>query len=65
MSRAKKSREQQPVPSPLTADESAEIRREVQEQIDRAHRDGVYERLLRWEGKINLPPIDELRKDHD
>ena len=65
MSRAKKSREHQPVPPRLTPEESAELRREAQEQIDRARRDGVYERLLRWQGKINLPPDDELRKDRD
>ncbi len=65
MSRAKKSRDEQGVLPQLTAEESAEIRREVQGQIDRARSDGVYDRLLRWAGKIDMPPVDELRKDRD
>lgn len=63
MTRVKNSRKRRSDPPPLTPEESAELRREAQEQIDRARRDGVYERLLRWQGKIKLPPDDELRKD--
>lgn len=63
MSRVKKPRERWSDPPPLTPEESAEIRRELQEQIDRARRDGVYERLLRWKGKINFPPEAQVRKD--
>jgi hypothetical protein len=63
MSRVRKSPERQPIPPRLTPEESAELRREAQEQIDRARRDGVYERLLRWQGKIKFPPEDRVRKD--
>ena len=58
MSRANKPQDEPATLLQLTAEESAEIRREVQGQIDRARSEGVYDRLLRWAGKIDLPPVN-------
>jgi hypothetical protein len=50
----------------LTPEQVAESRAEVQKEIDRARADGVYEGLLKWEGKVHWDiDIDALREDRD
>lgn len=50
----------------LTPEEKAAARAEMQLELDRAARDGVYEKLLALRGKVHLNlDIDELRKDRD
>jgi hypothetical protein len=50
----------------LTPQQKAAARANVQEAIDRARADGVYERLLRLEGKVHLDlDLGELREDRD
>jgi ribosomal protein S20 len=48
----------------LTPEEVAEARAEMQKVIDRAARDGVYEKLLALRGKVHLD-LEALRKDRD
>ncbi|MCU1350381.1 MAG: hypothetical protein JWO56_3411 [Acidobacteria bacterium] len=50
----------------LTPAQKAAARAELQKIIDRAAADGVYERLLALEGKVNWPtPYEELRDKSD
>jgi hypothetical protein len=50
----------------LTPDQVAEARAELQKEIDRARAAGVYEELLKWEGKVHWDiDLDELREDRD
>jgi ABC-type amino acid transport substrate-binding protein len=48
----------------LTPEESAELRAEMQKDIDRAARDGVYDKLLALRGKVHLD-LEALRRDRD
>jgi hypothetical protein len=50
----------------LTPEQKTAARAKVQEQIDRARADGVYERLMKLRGKVHLDlDLDELREDRD
>jgi hypothetical protein len=50
----------------LTPEQVAEGRARLQKDIDRARAAGVYEGLLKWEGKVHWDiDIDELRKDRE
>jgi hypothetical protein len=50
----------------LTPEQVAEGRAKVQKEIDRARAAGVYEGLLKWEGKVHWDiDIDELREDRE
>jgi hypothetical protein len=50
----------------LTPEQVAEGRAELQRRIDKARADGVYEGLMKWEGKVHWDiDIDELRKDRE
>jgi hypothetical protein len=50
----------------LTPEQVAEARADLQKDIDRARAAGVYEELLKWEGKVHWDiDIDELREDRD
>jgi hypothetical protein len=50
----------------LTPEQVAEARADLQKEIDRARAAGVYEELLKWEGKVHWDiDIDELREDRD
>jgi hypothetical protein len=50
----------------LTPEQVAEGRARVQKEIDRARAAGVYEELLKWEGKVHWDiDIDELREDRE
>lgn len=50
----------------LTPEQVAEGRARLQKDIDRARAAGVYEELLKWEGKVHWDiDIDELREDRD
>src|SRR4051794_1079853 len=50
----------------LTPEQVAEARADLQRDIDRARAAGVYEELLKWEGKVHWDiDIDELREDRD
>jgi hypothetical protein len=50
----------------LTPKQVAEGRARLQKEIDRARAAGVYEELLKWEGKVHWDiDIDELREDRD
>jgi len=50
----------------LTPEQVAEARAELQKDIDRARAAGVYEELLKWEGKVHWDiDLDELREDRD
>jgi hypothetical protein len=50
----------------LTPEQVAENRAELQKDIERARAAGVYEGLLKWEGKVHWDiDIDELRKDRE
>lgn len=48
----------------LTPEQSAAARAETQKEIDRARRDGVYEKLIALRGKVHLDlDLKALRKD--
>lgn len=50
----------------LTPEQVAEARADLQKEIDRARAAGVYEELLKWEGKVHWDiDIAELREDRD
>jgi len=50
----------------LTPEQKAELRQRAEAEMERARREGVYERLLALRGKVHLEyDIDELRKDRD
>lgn len=50
----------------LTPEQVAEARAELQKDIERARAAGVYEELLKWEGKVHWDiDLDELREDRD
>ena len=50
----------------LTPEKKAELRKRSQENIERARREGVYERLIALRGKVHLEyDIEELREDRD
>jgi len=50
----------------LTPEQVAENRARVQKEIDKARAAGVYEGLLKWEGKVHWDiDIDELREDRE
>jgi hypothetical protein len=50
----------------LTPEQVAAGRARLQKDIDRARAAGVYEELLKWEGKVHWDiDIDELRKDRE
>jgi hypothetical protein len=50
----------------LTPEQVAAARARVQTKIDRAPAEGVYEGLLKWEGKVHWDiDIDALREDRD
>jgi len=50
----------------LTPEQVAEGRAKVQKEIDRARAAGVYEGLLKWEGKVHWDiDIDALREDRE
>ena len=50
----------------LTPEQVAEGRAELQKDIDRARAAGVYEGLLKWEGKVHWDiDIDMLREDRE
>jgi hypothetical protein len=50
----------------LTPEQVAEGRAELQKDIDRARKDGVYEGLMKWKGKVHWDiDIDALREDRD
>jgi hypothetical protein len=50
----------------LTPEQVAEARADLQKDIDRARAAGVYEELIKWEGKVHWDiDIDELREDRD
>ena len=50
----------------LTPEQVAEGRAELQKEIDKARAAGVYEELLKWEGKVHWAiAIDELREDRE
>jgi hypothetical protein len=50
----------------LTPEQVAEARADLQKDIDRARAAGVYEKLLKWEGKVHWDiDLDELREDRD
>ena len=50
----------------LTPEQVAENRAELQKDIERARATGVYEGLLRCEGKVHWDiDIDELREDRE
>jgi hypothetical protein len=50
----------------LTPEQVAEGRAQLQEEIDKARAAGVYEELLKWQGKVHWDiDIDELREDRD
>lgn len=50
----------------LTAEQVAAGRARLQKDIDRARAAGVYEGLLKWEGKVHWDiDIDELREDRE
>lgn len=73
MARAKK-KDEPKLPDPwehyfamqLTPEQKAEARAEAQKEIDRARREGVYERFLGMVGRVHLDlDLDELREDRD
>jgi hypothetical protein len=50
----------------LTPEQVAEGRAELQKDIDRARAEGVYEKLMKWKGKVHWDiDLDELREDRD
>lgn len=50
----------------LPPERVAELRAELQRRIDKARADGVYEGLMKWEGKVHWDiDIDALREDRD
>lgn len=50
----------------LTPQEKAAAREEAQKEIERARREGVYERVLERVGKVQWSiPWEELRRDDD
>jgi hypothetical protein len=50
----------------LTPEEVAAGRARLQKEIDRARAEGVYEGLLKWEGRVHWDiDIDALREDRD
>ena len=51
----------------LTPEQKAEIHDELREAADQAARNGVYEKLLAFAGKVQLDMDDliEVRKDRD
>jgi hypothetical protein len=50
----------------LTPEQVAEARADLQKDIDRARAAGVYEELLKWEGRVHWDiDLDELREDRD
>jgi hypothetical protein len=50
----------------LTPEQVAEGQAELQKDIDRARAEGVYEKLMKWKGKVHWDiDLDELREDRD
>lgn len=50
----------------LTPEQKAELRAIMQKKIERARADGVYERLMELQGKVQWDlDLDELRRDRD
>jgi hypothetical protein len=50
----------------LTPEQVAAARARLQKEIDKARAAGVYEELLKWEGKVHWDiDIDALREDRD
>jgi hypothetical protein len=50
----------------LPPERVAELRAELQRRIDKARADGVYEGLMKWEGKVHWDiDIDASREDRD
>jgi hypothetical protein len=50
----------------LTPEQKAELRKRAEAEMERARREGVYERLMKLRGKVHLEyNIDELREDRD
>jgi hypothetical protein len=50
----------------LPPERVAELRAESQRRIDKARADGVYEGLMKWQGKVHWDiDIDALREDRD
>lgn len=50
----------------LTPEQKAEARAEAQKEVDRAAREGFYEEIAKWRGKIKWSTtLEELRKDDD
>jgi len=50
----------------LPPERVAELRAELQRRIDKARAEGVYEGLMKWEGKVHWEiDIDASRKDRD
>jgi len=50
----------------LTPEQKAAGRARMQKEIDKARAAGVYEGLLKWQGKVHWDiDIDELRKDRE
>jgi hypothetical protein len=50
----------------LTPEQVAEGRAELQKDIDRARAEGVYEKLMKWKGRVHWDiDLDELREDRD
>jgi len=50
----------------LPPERVAELQAELQKRIDKARADGVYEGLLKWQGKVHWDiDIDALREDRD
>ena len=50
----------------LKPEQKAELRKQAEAEMERARREGVYERLLALRGKVHLEyNIEELREDRD
>jgi hypothetical protein len=50
----------------LPPERVAELRAELQRRIDKARADGVYEGLMKWQGKVHWDiDIDASREDRD
>lgn len=50
----------------LTPEQKAELRAIMQKKIERARADGVYERLMELQGKVQWDlDLEELRRDRD
>lgn len=50
----------------ITPEERAAVRAEMEKEMERARREGVYERLLEWVGKVEWPDsVREAREEDD